>query len=202
MAESVEEKVTTNGDVGEQAPSSEQKPALDPVAEARAEAQRMKDQWIRTAADFDNFRKRARKEIDDARKAAREDLIKEFLPVFDNLERAGQSAQKATDVKAVADGVTMILKQFLDTLNRAGISRVVTAGATFDPQVHEAIQQVESDQPPGTIMAEVAPGYVNEGRLLRAAMVVVAKPKTSPEADEGNGSTPGGNEGESGRGRE
>lgn len=156
---------------------------VDPVAEAKAEAARMKEMWMRTAADFDNFRKRSRKEVDDARRSGREELLKELLPVFDNLERGVQSAQRATDVKAVADGLGMILKQFEGTLGRIGIVRVPTIGAGFDPSMHEAIQQVETDEhPPGTVVAEVQAGYKQEERLVRAAMVVVAKPKAAGES--------------------
>src|SRR5688500_4558532 len=79
----------------------------DPLAEAKAEASKNKEQWMRTAADFDNFRKRSRREIEDARRTGREEMLKEFLPVFDNLERAIQSAQRAQEVKAVADGLNM-----------------------------------------------------------------------------------------------
>ena len=165
--------------------------AADPLAEARAEAAKMKDQWIRTAADFDNFRKRARRELEDVRKAGKEDLLKEFLPVFDNLERAMQSAQRATEVKPVADGLTMILKQFLDTVGRAGIVKVPTKGAPFDPTVHEAIQQVESEEEPGTVVAEVQAGYLHGDRLVRAAMVVVAKPKAKEEREPASDSAAG-----------
>jgi molecular chaperone GrpE len=158
---------------------SDEQPA-DPLAEARAEAARLKEAWMRSAADFDNFRKRARRELEDARKAGREELLKDLLPVFDNLERGIQSAQQAADVKAVTDGLGMILKQFETTLGRIGISKVGTVGKAFDPGVHEAIQQVEtSDHAPGTIVAEVQPGYVAGERLVRAAMVVVAKPKSA-----------------------
>lgn len=160
------------------------------LAEARAEAARFKDQWIRSAADFDNFRKRARRELEDVRKAGKEDLLKEFLPVFDNLERAIQSAQRAQEVKAVAAGLDMILRQYIDTLGRAGISKVPTIGHQFDPSVHEAIQQVESDEhEAGTVVAEVQPGYVQGERLVRAAMVVVAKPKAKAEGS-GEGESP------------
>ena len=140
----------------------------------------MKDQWMRTAADFDNFRKRSRRELEDARKGGREELLKELLPVFDNLERAVQSSQRATDVKGVVDGLMMVLKQFTDTLGRIGITKVATIGSSFDPQQHEAIQQVETEEhPPGTVVAEVQPGYRHGDRLVRAAMVVVAKPKAT-----------------------
>jgi molecular chaperone GrpE len=157
--------------------------ARDPLAAAQAEVSRLKDLWMRTAADFDNFRKRTRKEIDDARRGGREDLLRAVLPVFDNLERAIQSSQRATDVKALADGLSMVLKQFVDSLGRAGIQKVATVGHAFDPGIHEAIQQVEtSDHPPGTVIAEVQPGYTQGERLIRAAMVVVAK---APHAEGG-----------------
>jgi molecular chaperone GrpE len=167
--------------------SAEEAPSLakasdapeDPLEAARAEVAKLKDQWMRTAADFDNFRKRSRREIDDAKKAGREDLLRTVLPVFDNLERAIQSAQRAHDVKAVADGLGMIIRQFVDALGRAGIQKVTTVGQPFDPSVHEAIQQVETtDHAPGTVIAEVQPGYTQDERLIRAAMVVVAKAKS------------------------
>ena len=148
----------------------------DELSEARAEASRMKDQWMRSAADFDNFRKRTRREIDDARKGGREDLLKDILPVFDNLERAIQSAQHATEVQAVIDGLNMILRQLGDTLGRIGITRVQSVGHPFDPAVHDAIQLIEtSDHPAGTVVAEVRSGYLQGEKLVRAAMVVVSK---------------------------
>ena len=151
----------------------------DPLATALAEAAKYKDIALRASADFDNYRKRARREVEDARKAGREELLKDFLPVFDNLERAILSSQRATDVKAVSDGLGMVLKQFEATLGKSGIAKIATTGSSFDPAVHEAIQQVETDEhPPGTIVAEVQPGYQTAERLIRAAMVVVAKPKS------------------------
>src|ERR1700722_2142999 len=150
----------------------------DPLAQALAEAARMKDAWIRSAADFDNFRKRSRKEMEEARRNGREDLLRAVLPVFDNLERAIQSALRSKDVKAVADGLAMVQRQFVEALGREGIARVPTVGHPFDPGVHEAIQQVETaDHAPGTVLAEVQPGYTQGDRLMRAAMVVVAKAK-------------------------
>ena len=158
--------------------SAEGAEAQDPVAIAQAEASKYKDMALRSAADFDNYRKRSRREVEDSRKAGREELLKDFLPVFDNLERALVSSQRATDVKAVSDGLAMVLKQFENTLGKSGISKTPTTGGTFDPAIHEAIQQVETDEhPPGTIVAEVQPGYHTTERLIRAAMVVVAKPK-------------------------
>lgn len=161
------------------APSTE----MDPLAQAQAEAARLRDAWLRTAADFDNFRKRARRELEEARRGGREDLVKSLLPVFDNLDRALQSSQRSTDVKAMAEGLSMVQRQFVDALGREGITRVPTVGHPFDPNLHEAIQQVETDShPPGTVIAEVQSGYMQGDRLLRAAMVVVARPK-APDAE-------------------
>lgn len=161
--------------------------AAESSDQSQSEAARFKDAWLRTAADYDNFRKRARREIDDARRAGREDLVRSLLPVFDNLERALQSAQRSTDVKAMADGLSMVQRQFADALGREAIARVQTVGKTFDPSIHEAIQQVETDEhAPGTILAEVQPGYMHGDRLLRAALVVVARQKL-PHARDGSG---------------
>jgi molecular chaperone GrpE len=157
--------------------------SVDPLAQAQAEAARLKDAWLRTAADFDNFRKRTRRELEDAKRSGREDLLRVLLPVFDNLERALQSAQRSNDVKAMAEGLKMVERQFVDALGREGITRIPTVGQPFDPSVHEAIQQVETgDHEPGTVLAEVQPGYVQGDRLVRAAMVVVAKPKSDDGA--------------------
>lgn len=170
---------------GEDEPEEE----VDPLTQAQEELKTARDQLLRTAADFDNFRKRSRREVQDAEKRGREELLKEILPVFDNLERAAQHAETATEVKALADGVEMVLRLFLDTLKRSGIERVESMGKPFDPMVHEAIQQLESDEPPGTVVAEVQAGYKLGDRLVRAAMVAVAKPPATPTAgddDESN----------------
>ena len=188
----------TSDDAPKSSPSEEEAageppaPApVDPVVEAKAEAARFKEQWMRSAADFDNFRKRTRKELEDTRKMGREELLKDLLPVFDNLERAMTSAERATDVKPVSDGLKMVLRQFVDTIARSGITKVPTMGHHFDPALHEAIQQVETDEhPPGTVVAEVQPGYLQGDRLVRAAMVVVAKPKPAAEGGEGSGTKP------------
>ena len=155
----------------------------DPLQEAEDKAAAMKDQLLRTAADFDNFRKRSRREVDDARAAGRDGLLKDLLPVFDNLERACSSSDTAQDLKSFASGIEMVLKQFADSLKRVAIERVETVGKAFDPTVHEAIQQIASDEcEPGQIIAEVQAGYRVGARLIRPAMVVVAK---APEPEGG-----------------
>jgi len=150
---------------------------VDPEAASKAEIARLKDQLLRTLADFDNFRKRSRREISDAERIAREELLRELLPVFDNLERASQHAVGSTDFQSLADGIQIVMRQFLDTLARLGVERVATVGLPFDPAVHEAVQQVESaDLPPGSVAQELLAGYHVGDRLIRPAMVVVARP--------------------------
>src|SRR6185369_1330921 len=104
----------------------------DPLELAKAEQAKLKDQLLRTLADFDNFRKRTRRELVDAERRGRDDLLKEFLPVFDNLDRASAHAETATDVKALADGIGLVLRQFADTLGKLGIERVPAVGKPFD----------------------------------------------------------------------
>ncbi len=150
---------------------------LSEVERARAERDRMREQLLRIAADFDNFRKRSRKEIEEVRRRAIEDTLREILPVIDDLERASGAISEASEVSAVSQGVQMVLRSFADVASRLGLQRIPTVGEQFDPTRHDAMQQQETtEHAPGTIVAEVVPGYYLGERLLRPAMVVVAKP--------------------------
>jgi len=156
------------------------------LEKAHAERDRMREQLLRIAADFDNFRKRSRKELEEVRRRATEDTLREVLPIVDNLERAADAMGDATEVAAVADGVHMVLRGFEDVASRLGLKRVPGVGNQFDPTCHDAMQQEETDEyPPGTIVSEIVPGYYLGERLLRPAMVVVAKPPTQTD-DQGD----------------
>ncbi len=147
-----------------------------PLEQLQAERDKLKDQLLRTAADFDNYRKRSRKDVEQAERKGKEDVLRELLPVFDNLERALEAATGATDVNAIQEGVQMVLKLFEDSASRIGLERVASVGQRFDPNLHDAFQQVASDEhPPGTIVAEYQAGYRLGDRLIRPAMVVVSK---------------------------
>ena len=162
------------------------------VEKALAERDRMREQLLRIAADFDNFRKRSRKEIEEVRRRTVEDTLREVLPVVDNLERAAGAMTDATEISAVTEGVHMVLRGFEDIASRLGLKRVATVGNLFDPACHDAMQQEETDKhAPGTILAEIVPGYYLGERLLRPAMVVVAKPRTSTGDQGGESSTDG-----------
>ncbi len=165
---------------------------MDELEAARKERDRMREQLLRVAADFDNFRKRSRKEVEEVRRRSIEDTLREVLPIVDNLERAADAMGNATEVAAVVDGVHMVLRGFEDVANRLGLKRVESVGVQFDPTCHDAMQQQETDEyAPGTIVSEVVPGYYLGERLLRPAMVVVAKPPTQTD-DQGGGSGDGG----------
>jgi len=173
-------------------PSDDAEAEPSDLEKAHAERDRMRDQLLRIAADFDNFRKRSRKEIEEVRRRTIEDTLREVLPIVDNLERAADAMDGATEVSAVTDGVHMVLRGFDDIANRLDLKRVPTVGNQFDPTCHDAMQQEETDEhAPGTIVAEVVPGYYLGERLLRPAMVVVAKPVTSTDDQEGSASTEG-----------
>lgn len=158
------------------APSTE-----DVIAPLREERDRLKEQLLRTAADYDNFRKRTKKELEESERRGREETVRELLPVFDNLERAVQAAVGTTDVQSIIEGVRMVLKLFEDQTGRLGITRIQAVGQRFDPAIHDAIQQKETDEhPPGTVIAEIVPGYRLGEKLVRPSMVVVArKPSAS-----------------------
>jgi molecular chaperone GrpE len=170
-------EVSTNSSSNEELQSAAEPDERETL---KSEVARLRDQLLRTLADFDNFRKRSRREISDAERIAREELLRELLPVFDNLERANQHAVGSTDIQSLAGGIQIVMRQFIDTLAKLGVERVATVGQPFDPAVHEAVQQVESaDLPPGSIAQELLAGYHVGERLIRPAMVVVARPAAS-----------------------
>jgi len=179
QSEPAEQPPAEAHDAAQQEPAEAEAP--DALETAKQESERYRNQMLRLAADFDNFRKRSRREVEDAGRRSREELLRELLPVFDNLERAVAHSETVPEARAVSDGVKMVLRLFHDTIGKLGVARVKTLGAPFDPNVHEAIQQLASaDHAPGTVMAEVLPGYSWDDRLVRAAMVVVAKAPPAP----------------------
>ena len=149
------------------------------AALAKAEQER-KDAWdkyVRAVADLENQRRRSKRDMDDAKADARTRVLKEMLPVIDNLERA--LAHASDDGNAVVEGVRLVLRQFTTALERCEVTAVQAEGQPFDPNLHEAIGQQESDAPAGTIVSVLQKGYRLADRLLRPAMVVVARPKAA-----------------------
>jgi molecular chaperone GrpE len=145
----------------------------DPLEELRRERDALQDRMLRTAADFDNYRKRMDRERRDLAEQTAGEAIKDLLPIIDNLERALQAAAEDDPLRK---GVELIHKQMLEMPRKRGVTPIEALGADFDPNVHEAVTHEESDQHrEGEVMEELQRGYKVGERLLRPAMVKVAK---------------------------
>lgn len=141
------------------------------------EAKENFDRLLRTAADFENYKKRALREKEDWTKFANEDLIKTILPFIDNLERAVNHAEKVNDAGVLIEGTRLTIQQILQALNRLGLTSFESIGKPFDPTCHEAMLVVETDQhEPDHVVEEFQKGYLLNDRLLRPATVSVSKP--------------------------
>jgi len=146
------------------------------VAQA-AQAAELKDRLLRAQAEWDNSRKRILREKEDAVRYAGEAFLERLLPVLDNFEMGMQQAKSATDAKAIAQGLEMVLAQFQQALRDAGVEVIDAVGQPFDPHRHEALGHHEShEHPEGQVLTQMRKGYKLKDRLLRAASVFVAKP--------------------------
>ena len=147
------------------------------LEEKEKEAKENYDRLLRTAADFENYKKRAAREKEDWTKFANKDFIKAILPFIDNLERAVNHAQKVADTGVLIEGVRLTIQQLLQNLNQFGLFSFESVGKPFDPAVHEAMLVVETDKhEPNQVVEEFRKGYLLNGRLLRPATVSVSKP--------------------------
>jgi len=166
------------------------------MSRARETQERLKDtheRLLRVAAEFDNYKKRANKEREDAQKFGIERLLKDFLPVADNLERALDHAEEH-DLRQVIEGVKLVQKLLETTLSKHGVAGFSALGQPFDPNLHEALMQQESDAPAGTVVSEMSRGYKLNERLVRPAAVVVARPRSAgatPQAAPDGSAPPG-----------
>lgn len=158
------------------------------IAELEAEIGRLKDQALRAMADAENTRRRAQREIEENSKFAVANFARDVLPVGDNLRRAidaipAEARQNDEWLEKLAAGVELTERELMAVLERYGIRRVDPAGQPFDHNLHQAMMQVESaEHPPGTVVSVFQPGYTIHGRLLRPAMVTVAKGGSSGQA--------------------
>ncbi|MSQ47398.1 MAG: nucleotide exchange factor GrpE [Deltaproteobacteria bacterium] len=147
------------------------------VQEKEAEAKANYDLFLRERADLENFKRRMQRDKAEALRFANEPVIRDLLPILDNLERAVSHAQGASNSQSLVEGVSLVLRSFLDMVEKHGVSRVSAKGQLFDPAKHEAMAQVENTEvAPNTVVDEYAPAYLLHDRLLRPALVVVAKP--------------------------
>lgn len=136
------------------------------------------DRLMRATAEFDNYKKRSERELSEFRKFANERLIKDLLPVMDNLERAVESSTDGSANSGIIEGVEMTLKEIYKVLEKFNLKCLESEGKEFDPNFHQAVLQEETDEHPENVVIKVMQkGYVLHDRLIRPAMVVVAKAK-------------------------
>lgn len=141
----------------------------------QAELQEQQQRTLRVQADFDNFRRRTQKEKEDLGKYASSKLITELLPVIDNFERALQASEENPEFESFSKGVNMIFRQLESVLATEGLSAMKSVGEPFNPEYHQAIMQVESDEfEEGIVVEEVQKGYMLKDKVLRPAMVKVS----------------------------
>jgi molecular chaperone GrpE len=146
------------------------------LAEKEAKAKTNYDLFLRERAELENFKRRMQREKSEALRFANEPLLRDLLPVVDNLERATIHAQGGGNEQPLLEGVTLVLRSFLDVLEKHGVTRMTAKGEPFDPSKHDAVAQVESSEvAANTVLDEHASGYSLHDRLLRAAMVSVSK---------------------------
>lgn len=145
------------------------------LAEKTAEAARNWDQYVRERADSENFRRRLQREKSEALRFACEPLVRDLLPVIDNLERAVDHAAAGGNGQPLLEGVRMVLKNAVDVLERHGVGRLDATGQRFDPSRHEAVVQVpDAQRQPNQVVQQYEPGYTMHDRLLRPAKVSVS----------------------------
>lgn len=168
-------------EINEKDDGSNENDSLENIIEKlNEEIQDLKDQRLRAAAELENFRKRAEKDQSDALKYGVSNFAKEIISIKDNIERAQSSisddVRSNDEVKSVVEGLDLIAQSAVSTFEKIGIKKIESLNEKFDHNLHQAMMEIENDQvEPGTIVQELIPGYTLHDRLLRPAMVGVAK---------------------------
>jgi molecular chaperone GrpE len=156
-------------------PETTPDPALSAQDDLRAQLAEKQDRLLRALAEADNIRRRAQRDRDDYIRYANESLLRDLIPVLDNLDRALAATRADGGAGGLREGVELIQREMLKVLERAGLTRYSARGAPFDPTRHEAVARVVTPQAaPGTVVDETLPGYMLHDRVLRAALVSVA----------------------------
>ncbi len=175
----MDESNVRNREPLESAPSAEAR--AETVEELRRQVEEKQDRLLRALAEVENIKRRTQREREEYIRYANESLLRDLVPVLDNLDRALEAARGTGEVSGVVGGVELIQRELLKVLERAGVTRYSALGHPFDPTRHEAIARVVStDAKPGTVIGETLPGYQLHNRVLRAALVSVA---AAPDED-------------------
>jgi molecular chaperone GrpE len=181
------EKANNAGETSQASVNSETEKSKEAAA-CREENEILRDQLLRLAADFENFRKRTARQMEENRKSALEQVLLDFVEVTDNFDRALKSARTAEDMNSIISGIEQLSKQFFSILQKYGIEKIESEKASeFDPHRHEAVQHVETSEVPDNTIVEVyKPGYALNSKVIRPAMVSVAR--CPDETEEGGNS--------------
>jgi molecular chaperone GrpE len=165
--------------------------ALEPeeqIATLEKKLQEAEEKWLRGVAEMDNLRKRTRRDVEEAVIRGRTDVLREILPAIDSIDLALNTVDDKTEIKGIVEGMSMVRKQFISATERFGLKAVESQDKAFDPNFHEAVAQLESEEhEAGQIVEEMRKGYLLGDRLLRAAMVIVSKGKPVAEEEAGDG---------------
>ncbi|MGH7223220.1 MAG: nucleotide exchange factor GrpE [Gemmataceae bacterium] len=186
--DSAERSIEPGTDESATPQSSEMAALGEQIAAKDQEIAELKDKYLRALADTDNIRKRTRQQSEDTVRLQRENLLRDLLPITDNLERAVEAARGGGNGKPIVEGVEMVLRSLLDLLRINGVTPRESVGRPFDPQFHEAVDHVESaEHPPNTVINEFHRGYQVGERVLRPARVAVAKAPSREDPSRKNG---------------
>lgn len=177
--DNIDEAEEHHDDLVENEPENEARAddeAADSEGEAEPEVAELNDKLLRSLAELENVKRRAARDVEHAHKFAVEKLLGDLFPVMDSLEKAVETAEGTEGAQAIAEGVTLSLKLFVDTLEKSGVEQIDPLGEPFNPQLHEAMTMVPNpDAEPNSVMDVMQKGYVLNGRLVRAAKVIVVK---------------------------
>jgi len=186
LQQAVDNAAEENAEAAEAAPESSPSADLEAL---QAKVQEFQEQVLRSQAEMQNVRRRAENDVEKAHKFAVEKFVKELLPVVDSLEKAVESTEGHDSsgdlVASIRQGVELTLDMFLSGLKKFNVERLNPVGEPFDPQYHEAMSMVPApNAEPNSVVAVMQKGYLLNGRVVRPAMVMVAKPQDAPKIDE------------------
>jgi molecular chaperone GrpE len=146
------------------------------IAELEAKIKEMENRYLRLYADFENFRRRTRQEMEAAEKYRAQSLVSDLLPALDNFERALKIEADNEQAKSILQGMEMVYRSVLDALKKEGVEAIEAVGKPFDPHLHQAVMQIEdSNYEPNTVVEEFQKGYKLKDRVIRPAMVKVSQ---------------------------
>ncbi len=158
-----------------QTPEEENNPENNELEKTKAELETLNNQYIRLAADFDNYRKRQVQEREALLKYGAQECMKKIIEVVDNFDRAQQAIEKIDDIEKMKESFHVLNKQLMDSLTKLGLEQIKSVGEKFDPNLHEAVMQTQTEEyPEETIINELQKGYKLGDKVLRPAMVAVA----------------------------